>query len=84
MGSERAWVDLDGERFEIHAKVMTLGGYSAHADQQGLIRFALGRASAAKQVVLVHGARESKSVLAKALAHRFAQLGNEVNVTVPP
>lgn len=84
VGSECAWVDLDGERFEIHAKVMTLGGYSAHADQEGLIRFALGSASAAKQVVLVHGERESKNVLAKALAHRFAQLGNEVNVTVPP
>jgi metallo-beta-lactamase family protein len=32
-------VDLDGERVDIRAGIDTLGGYSAHADQQGLVNF---------------------------------------------
>lgn len=86
-GSERAEglvrVDLDGDMYEIRAKVMTLGGYSAHADQEGLVRFALGQGSAAKRVVLVHGEGGPKRGLADALAHGFARLGNEVAITTP-
>lgn len=86
-GSERAEglvrVDLDGDMYEIRAKVMTLGGCSAHADQEGLVRFALGEGSAAKRVVLVHGEGKTKRVLANTLAQWFMQLGNEVDVTIP-
>lgn len=46
-------IDLDGDMYEIRAKVMTLAGYSAHADQAGLVRFALG--CNARRVALVHG-----------------------------
>ncbi|WP_425354249.1 MBL fold metallo-hydrolase RNA specificity domain-containing protein [Ectopseudomonas mendocina] len=30
---------MDGQRYDIRAQVYTLGGYSAHADQNGLVRF---------------------------------------------
>ncbi|MBV4537369.1 MBL fold metallo-hydrolase RNA specificity domain-containing protein [Pseudomonas urmiensis] len=85
-GSERAEglvrVDLDGDMYEIRAKVMTLGGYSAHADQEGLVRFALGEGSVAKRVVLVHGEGEAKQGLAQAMVRRFAETGNEVDVCI--
>lgn len=85
-GSERAEglvrVDLDGDMYEIRAKVMTLGGYSAHADQEGLVRFALGEGSVAKRVVLVHGEGEAKQGLAQAMVCRFAETGNEVDVCI--
>ena len=52
-------IDLDGRMYEVRAKVMSLEGYSAHADQVGLIRFALG--CKARRVVLVHGERRRSS-----------------------
>ncbi|MCO7524348.1 MBL fold metallo-hydrolase [Pseudomonas asiatica] len=73
-------IDLDGEMYEIRAKVMTLGGYSGHSDQVGLVRFAQG--CNARWIVLVHGEGRGKQVLAKALRRAFAQVGHEVCVTM--
>lgn len=84
--SERAegfvQIDLDGRMYEIRAKVMTLAGYSGHADQEGLVRFALGRGTVARQVVLVHGEQNAKQALAKALRGRFEQMGCRSGVTI--
>jgi len=41
-GPKGGYVDLDGERFDIRAKVTSMGGYSAHADQKGLVAFVMG------------------------------------------
>ena len=38
-GPRGGYVELDGERFDIRAKVHTISGYSAHADQRGLVDF---------------------------------------------
>ncbi|WP_054886607.1 MBL fold metallo-hydrolase RNA specificity domain-containing protein [Pseudomonas sp. NBRC 111130] len=73
-------IDLDGELYEIRAKVVSLGGYSAHADQAGLVRFARG--CNARQVVLVHGEGRAKQVLARVLRETFAAAGNELSVTI--
>ena len=73
-------IDLDGELYEIRAKVVSLGGYSGHADQAGLVRFALG--CHARKVVLVHGEGRVKQTLARVLRETFAQAGNEVSVTI--
>jgi len=74
-------IDLDGGMYEIRAKVATLGGYSGHADQAGLVKFAQG--CNARRVVLVHGEERAKQALAKVLRESFAQAGNELSVTVP-
>lgn len=50
-------VSLDGHMHLIGAKVVTLQGYSAHADQAGLVAFASGSTHAPGSVVLVHGER---------------------------
>ncbi|AGA72292.1 MULTISPECIES: MBL fold metallo-hydrolase RNA specificity domain-containing protein [Pseudomonas] len=73
-------IDLDGGMYEVRAKVVTLGGYSGHADQVGLVRFAQG--CNARRVVLVHGERKAKQALARVLRETFAQAGNEVVVTI--
>jgi metallo-beta-lactamase family protein len=73
-------IDLDGELYDIRAKVVSLGGYSGHADQAGLVRFAQG--CHARQVVLVHGEGRAKQALARVLRETFAQAGNEVGVTI--
>lgn len=73
-------IDLDGRMYEVRAKVMSLEGYSAHADQVGLIRFALG--CKARRVVLVHGERRSKQLLAQVLASLFKQADYDAEVEV--
>lgn len=77
---EPVMVDLEGERCEIRAKVKTLAGYSGHADQSGLVDFALR--SEARQIVLVHGEARAKQALARVLRQRFAEMRREANVTI--
>lgn len=75
-------LDLDGHRYEVRLKVMTLGGYSAHADQAGLVEFATSGAATAQRVVLVHGELEAKRSLASAIQHAAGRLGFCVEVDV--
>jgi metallo-beta-lactamase family protein len=60
-------IDLDGERYDIRAGVATLEGYSAHADQSGLLAFVAGMAQPPREVRLVHGEAAAKAALAQAL-----------------
>lgn len=76
-------IDLDGKMYDVRAKVMTLDGYSAHADQGALVNFARGRGSAAKQVVLVHGEAHAKRVLAVALQHAYEAVDEPIIVDIP-
>jgi metallo-beta-lactamase family protein len=38
-GPRGGYVELDGRRYDIRARIHTIGGYSAHADQQDLLDF---------------------------------------------
>ncbi len=67
------YVILDGERFPIRARVCTLGGYSAHADQEDLIRWA--RAVGPKQIKLVHGEANARQALGRLLGTTEAHTG---------
>lgn len=60
-------MDLDGEFYEINAKVLKLAGYSAHADQSDLVRFATSGVSPAEKIILVHGEAHAKKALADVL-----------------
>jgi len=46
---------LDGERFDIKARVHMLSGYSAHADQKGLIEWVEAMGEKPGEIKLVHG-----------------------------
>ena len=76
-------IDLDGQGYEIRAKVMTVEGYSGHADQAGLVRFASQGAQPARRVVLVHGEQAAKKTLGKAIEAQSKQQGYTVSVSVP-
>ena len=60
-------VKLDGKRYPIRAKVQTLSGYSAHADQNNLVNFVRRMRRPPKEVVLVHGESPAKRALARKL-----------------
>lgn len=66
-GPGGGYVDLDGERFDIKAQVHTISGYSAHADQQGLVKFVRGMQPLPAEIRLIHGDPEVSVVLANLL-----------------
>ncbi|MHC6224570.1 MBL fold metallo-hydrolase RNA specificity domain-containing protein [Pseudomonas sp. X10] len=76
-------VDLDAQMYEVRAKVITLEGYSGHADQAGLVAFAMGMGKPAGEVVLVHGEMRAKNALAAALQQRYVKAGLPIAVTIP-
>ena len=62
-GPRSGYVELDGQRYPIRAGVHTLGGYSAHADQQTLVNFARRMRHKPRQIRLVHGSTTAKTTL---------------------
>jgi len=66
-GPRGGYVMLDGERYDIRARVHTIGGYSAHADQRDLLEFVLGIPAPPREVRLVHGEADAKMGLAERL-----------------
>ena len=69
-GPRGGWVELDGERFDIRARVHQVGGYSAHAGQSDLLRFVKGIPVPPKEIRIVHGDDEAKEAL-KQCFHSF-------------
>jgi len=69
-GPRGGWVELDGQRYTIRAGVHTLGGYSAHADQQDLLNFVGRMRDKPRQIRLVHGDSDAKTALAEAIRQR--------------
>ncbi len=55
-------VTLWGEQIQVNAKIHTVGGLSAHADQSGLIKW-YQQFSGKPRLVLVHGEPEAQEVL---------------------
>jgi len=70
----------DGERHEINARVHTISGYSAHADQKDLLNFVKRMRRKPSEIRIVHGDDEAKQILKK----RFQELlGHSTNVVIP-
>jgi metallo-beta-lactamase family protein len=72
-------IDLDGERYDIRAGVATLEGYSAHADQAGLLAFVEGMQEKPREIRLVHGERRARAALASQLISRFGDSVRVIN-----
>lgn len=75
-------IDLDGRMYEVRLKVITLGGFSAHADQKALLSFSLQGHVPARRIVLVHGEVGAKRALAEALTSAASRWGRSVEVVV--
>jgi metallo-beta-lactamase family protein len=72
------WVRMFGQRYAVNAHIHTLGGFSAHAGRNDLLKWArnIGGKPAFR---LVHG--ESEAL--KALAHALTEDGHEVTIAEP-
>src|SRR5690606_36327467 len=82
-GPQGGYVELDGERFDIHAGVTTLGGYSAHADQTRLVKFIAGMRHWPERVRLFHEEHGSTQALAAALLEKARRSGKNLDVLIP-
>jgi metallo-beta-lactamase family protein len=63
-------INLWGEKIQVKAKIHTIGGFSAHADQQGLLDWYQCFENK-PPVVLVHGEEKAMEVLAQKLKHQY-------------
>ncbi len=77
-GPRGGCVELDGERIVIRAGVHVLSGYSAHADQAGLVRFVTGMRRLPREVRLIHGDDDARASLAESI---LAATEGKVRVT---
>ncbi|MCG7199143.1 MBL fold metallo-hydrolase [Marinobacter pelagius] len=72
-GPRGGWVELDGERYNIRARVHQVGGYSAHAGQGDLLRFVKGIPIAPREIRVVHGDSQAKNAFKSLLeGHGFS------------
>lgn len=62
-GPRGGWVEFDGQRYDIRARVHQVGGYSAHAGQSDLLRFVSGIESPPTEIRIVHGDAKVKESL---------------------
>ncbi len=77
-GPEGGYVFFDEKRYTIRAGVYTLGGYSAHADRDSLVRFVKGMRRPPAEVRLVHGDDEAKRGLKEALQEALPETKVEI------
>lgn len=73
------WVRIDRANVRVNARVHTVGGLSAHADQAGLLDWYSGF-KVSPRVVLVHGEDIAREALAGELALRY---GVDVDLAYP-
>lgn len=72
-GPKGGYVNLDGERFDIRAGISSIGGYSAHADQNGLVDFVTGMQQWPTEIRVVHGEQKAKQALGAQLHASYKQ-----------
>lgn len=77
-GPRGGYVDLDGERIDIRAAIHTLSGYSAHADQNDLVRFVTRMRHLPAEVRLIHGDNDARQALGARLTR---ETGGAVRVS---
>lgn len=60
-------IKIFGEPVDVRARVIKIGGYSAHADRGHLVEWARGESAPPSRIFLVHGEPEGQAVLAQDL-----------------
>lgn len=70
-GPGKGYVELDGKRHDIRAGVHSIDGYSAHADQAGLVSFVTGMRKWPGEIRLVHGEPQARRSLGEVLARLY-------------
>lgn len=76
---KQGYVFIEGKRIDIKAKVHTISGYSAHADQNGLINFVKRMRHQPKHIKIVHGDESAK----QSLAEKYHKMLPRAKIEIP-
>ena len=68
-GPHNGYVFINNKQVTINAKIHTISGYSAHADQSGLVKFVTGMRKKPSHIKIVHGDETAKIALANIYKH---------------
>ncbi|WP_249121720.1 MBL fold metallo-hydrolase RNA specificity domain-containing protein [Stutzerimonas stutzeri] len=79
-GPKGGYVYLDGERIDVRAGIASIGGYSAHADQKGLVEFVTGMQDWPGEIRVVHGEQTSKQALGAQLRKQYDRLNRPLEM----
>jgi len=82
-GPRSGYVEFDGQRYDIRAQVHTIGGYSAHADQKGLVSFVTRMTHWPSEIRIVHGELEAKQQFAMILQQRYDATDKTLKNVIP-
>ncbi|NTW05594.1 MAG: MBL fold metallo-hydrolase [Peptococcaceae bacterium] len=61
-----------GEEIKVRADIRKIDGYSAHADQEGLLDWVAGFSKKPKKIFLVHGELEAAEALGQLIEEKYA------------
>ncbi len=83
LAEQEKLVRIFGQLFEVRAEVATIGGLSAHAGQQMLVKYALSSKNTIQDIFLVHGEENAAITLKEklnqvGLNHVFYPQKNEI------
>ncbi len=67
------YVTIDQKKYTINATIMSISGYSAHAEQGNLLNFVKRMRKKPQQIRIVHGDNEAKIALKKLFQSQFAE-----------
>ncbi len=79
-GPRNGYVEFDGQRYNIRAAVHSIGGYSAHADQAGLVGFVTAMEQWPEEIRLVHGEAKGKLALATEIQKEYSGRHLSINI----
>ncbi|MFV9657084.1 MBL fold metallo-hydrolase RNA specificity domain-containing protein [Pseudomonas sp. NY15366] len=82
-GPRSGYVEFDGQRYDIRAQVHTIGGYSAHADQKGLVSFVTRMTRWPSEVRIVHGESGAKQQFSTVLQQRYDATDKPLKIVIP-
>ncbi|MFJ4144628.1 MBL fold metallo-hydrolase RNA specificity domain-containing protein [Pseudomonas sp. NPDC089734] len=82
-GPVGGYVELDRERFDIRAGISTVAGYSAHADQNGLVDFVTKMTEWPTQIRLVHGEAGARKTLGNVLKRKYSLANRQLELQIP-
>ncbi|KPW01788.1 MBL fold metallo-hydrolase RNA specificity domain-containing protein [Pseudoalteromonas sp. P1-11] len=78
-GPRNGYIFINDTRITINAQVHTISGYSAHADQNGLVKFVTGMRKKPSHIKIIHGDEDAK----RALASKYKEvLGSDVKIEI--
>jgi len=78
-GPQNGYVQIENQKYTIAAGINTISGYSAHADQENLLRFIKGIRKKPSIIRLVHGERYAQKALKDKIEAAFPEITVEIN-----